>query len=96
MAEKRGNTGKLKYDFNQADNLEVQIGETWYRVTPRDFRSFNAPRRIAEIEYIGSIYLWGTNNIVKEPKSIGIQHVDDIDPRKQLNKRENERPQENS
>ena len=25
MAEKRGHTGKLKYDFNQADNLEVQL-----------------------------------------------------------------------
>jgi hypothetical protein len=91
MAEKRGHTGKLKYDFNQSDNLEVQIGEIWYRVTPRDFRSFNAPRRIMKMEYGGPIYLWDTNVVVKELKSIGIQHVDNIDPRKQLNKRENER-----
>jgi hypothetical protein len=96
MAEKRGHTGKLKYDFNQANNLEIQMGETWYRVTPRDFRSFNAPRRITEIEYNGPIYLWDTNTIVKEPKLIGVQHIDDVDPRKKLNKRENERSQENN
>lgn len=96
MAEKRGQTGKLKYDFNTVDNLEVQLDETWYRVTPRDFRSFNAPRRINKIKYEGPVYLWGTNNIIKELKSTGIQYVDNVDPRKKLNKRENERSQENN
>jgi hypothetical protein len=39
----------------------------------------------------------GIENLVKqEPKLIGIQHIDDVDPRKKLNKRENERSQENN
>ena len=97
MAEKKGNTGPLYYDFDTSKLLEVQLPSgNWYRVTPRDFRSFNAPRRITEIEYNGPIYLWDTNTIVKEPKLIGIQHIDDVDPRKKLNKRENERSQENN
>jgi len=48
MAEKRGFTGKLEYDFNTAGVLEVCIKETWYRVTGREFRSFDGCRRITE------------------------------------------------
>jgi len=48
MGEKRGNTGKLKYDFNTAWVCEIQYqeGGRWYRTIERDFRSFNGPRRI--------------------------------------------------
>ena len=48
MAEKRGFTGKLEYDFNTAGVLEVCIKDTWYRTTGREFRSFDGPRRISE------------------------------------------------
>ena len=37
MAEKRGFTGKLEYDFNTAGVLEVCIKGTWYRTTGREF-----------------------------------------------------------
>ena len=47
-AEKRGNTVKLEHDFNTAGVLEVCIKSNWYRVTSRDFRSFDGPRRITE------------------------------------------------
>ena len=78
-AEKRGNTVKLENDFNTAGVLEVCIKNNWYRVTSRDFRSFDGPRRITEptkvehgnpwvdlrtYEYYGPVYQWGTNNIV--------------------------------
>ena len=50
MAEKRGFTGKLEYDFNTAGVLEVCIKGTWYRTTGREFRSFDGPRRITQPE----------------------------------------------
>ncbi len=82
MGEKRGNTGKLKYDFNTAAHLEVEYKpECWVRVTPTEFRAFNCPRRINSVEYIGPIYLFNTNTIIKEPTKTGIQFVDDKDPR---------------
>jgi hypothetical protein len=92
MAEKRGNTGKLLYDFNQANNLEVEMDGVWYRVTPKDFRSFNGPRRVQDILYDGPIYLYGTNKIAETLDKIGLVHVDNIDPRIKLNKRHYERP----
>lgn len=49
-AEKRGHLVKLEYDFNTAGVLEVCIKDTWYRVTSRDFRSFDGPRRITQPE----------------------------------------------
>ena len=48
MSEKRGNTVKLENDFNTAGVLEVCIKNNWYRVTSKDFRSFDGPRRITE------------------------------------------------
>jgi len=50
MAEKRGNTGKLKYDFNTAGVLEVWLPrlEGWYRTTAKEFRSFDGKRRITQ------------------------------------------------
>ena len=50
MAEKRGATEKLIFDFNTAGVLEVFMpkrGE-WYRTTASDFRSFDGKRRITE------------------------------------------------
>jgi hypothetical protein len=46
MGEKRGNLEKLKYDFNTAWVCEVEMGEKWYRVLEKDFRSFNGLRRL--------------------------------------------------
>jgi hypothetical protein len=65
MAEKKGFTGKLKYDFPTQKCLEVKLKDTWYRVTPNDFRSFDAERRIGVGEdmtpYNDVIYYLGTN-----------------------------------
>lgn len=48
MAEKRGNTAKLIYDFNTSGVCEVCIKGKWYRTTAREFRSFDGERRITE------------------------------------------------
>ena len=82
MAEKRGHTEKLTYDFNTAGVLEIFLrNEKWYRVTSRDFRSFDGKRRITEptetvqgdvwnvnmrtYDYEGPVFLWGTNKQVR-------------------------------
>ena len=91
MSEKRGNTGKLIYDFNVAANLEVQVGDMWCRVTARDFRSFNGARRVSEVPYSGPLYMFATNTKVKEPTKQGLMFVDDIDPNSMYNKRSSER-----
>ena len=80
MSEKRGNTGKLKCTgFETHHVLEVQLSnKEWYRVTEKDFRSFNGPRRtsrpaktehrkvfqesITEI-YNGPHYYYGLNEV---------------------------------
>jgi len=76
MAEKRGETEKLRFDFNTAGLLEIYMKEQWYRVTAREFRSFDGLRRISEptkvelgnvqvpmhtYEYWGPVYMFGTN-----------------------------------
>lgn len=63
MSEKGGFTGKLKYDFDTAGNLEVFIPnlDGWYRVTSREFRSFNGKRRRNGESYDGPIYMYNTN-----------------------------------
>lgn len=91
MSEKRGNTGKLIYDFNVAANLEVQVGEMWCRVTARDFRSFNGARRINEVGYEGPLYMFATNTLVKETNKPGLVFVDNVDPNSFYNKRASER-----
>lgn len=50
MAEKRGHLEKMKYDFDTAGVLEVWMPklEGWYRVTSREFRSFDGKRRITK------------------------------------------------
>jgi hypothetical protein len=78
MGEKRGNTGKLKYDFNTAWVCEVEMQGKWYRVIERDFRSYNGPRRLTRpnppilgnvhvgnetFNYEGPYYFWNTNTL---------------------------------
>ena len=47
MTEKRGFTGQIHYDFDTSKNLEILLAnETWHRVIPNEFRSFNGKRRI--------------------------------------------------
>lgn len=93
MSEKKGFTGQLNYDFNNAACLEVQLNDNWYRVTGREFRSFNLPRRISEIingeyltkEYNGPVYLFMTNTKVKEKDlKPGLICLDNIDPRAEI------------
>jgi len=77
--EKTGNTEKIKYDFNTAANLEVYMLNLndWYRVTSREFRSFNGKRRMNGIEYNGSIYHYATNRRANKslfPKGKIIEH----------------------
>ena len=82
MSEKRGlEQLNLRNEFNTAGCLEIfnPEKEQWFRVTSKDFRSFNGPRRITEpvecklgtvnvemqtYEYYGPVYQWGTNNLV--------------------------------
>ena len=93
MAEKRGQTEKLRYDFNEARCCEI-----WYkglnryaRVTPREFRSFGGKRRILNVDnprnafyedYEGPVYYMMTNKKVPagqiEPK---VMFLGDKDPR---------------
>ena len=61
--EKTGNLEKLIYDCNTAANLEMFMVnlDGWYRVTSREFRSFNGKRRINNEEYKGVVFHYGTN-----------------------------------
>ena len=85
MGEKRGFTGKLTYDFEVSALLEVQTNRgTWARVTARDFRSWDGPRRITvnymdestktsvlgePQPYHGPLYIYGTNTQVEYHES---------------------------
>jgi hypothetical protein len=78
---KRGNTGKLQYDFDVSILLEVQmVNGSWARVTARDFRSWDGPRRTTTNymdestktsmkgepeDYHGPLYIYGTNTQVE-------------------------------
>jgi hypothetical protein len=68
--EKTGNTEKIKYDFNTAANLEIWMPNLndWYRVTSREFRSFNGKRRINGEPYYGSVFLYNTNKRANKSK----------------------------
>jgi hypothetical protein len=81
MAEKRGQLEKLKYNFDTAKAVYVKMNDKMYRITERDFRSFNGERYIFEkvngeyqhVPYKGPIYYHNTNKKCKEP--IGINKV---------------------
>lgn len=84
MGEKRGNTGKLEYDFNTAWACEIQLPSgTWKRTLETNFRSYNGPRRITRptrvelgnpyvenetFEYTGPVYYYKTNTICDRSK----------------------------
>ena len=76
MGEKRGETGKLEFDFNTAWAHEIQMNNgKCYRALDIHFRSFNGPRRISgpkgialgehlgseTFEYNGPTYYYKTN-----------------------------------
>ena len=49
MSEKKGHLVKMYYDFDTAGVLEIFLNnKTWYRVTSREFRSFDGKRRITK------------------------------------------------
>lgn len=50
MGEKRGQLEKMRYDFPTEAVLEVKIKDKWYRVTSREFRSFDGHRRYTKPE----------------------------------------------
>lgn len=98
MAEKKGSTIKLEYPFNSAACLEVQLPSgKWYRITPKEFRSYNYPRRISQLkndvyiieEYEGPVYLYDTNIVVNLNKirKKGLLFPNHVDPRKIKEKR---------
>ena len=88
MSEKRGQTEKLRYDFNTAKAVFIKNTKGGYsRITERDFRSYNGDRWIFEkvgdeyqyTPYHGPIYYWNTNKICKEPISENkIQYAHDV------------------
>lgn len=96
MTEKRGNTVKLVYDFNDARCCEVEYSPgKWSRTTPREFRSFGGNRRILNVDnpdnafyesYNGPVYLFGTNKKVN-PSNGEVQYENGIDPRDEFRKR---------
>jgi hypothetical protein len=86
MAEKKGNLGQLKYDFNTKWSTEVQLEDDgkWYRTTCREFRSFDGPRRIflkneegvwEYVNYEGPIYMYDTNTKVVKNNTYKIIYV---------------------
>lgn len=46
MAEKTGHLIKLEYDFHTSCVCEIFTLDSWIRVTEREFRSFDGPRRL--------------------------------------------------
>jgi hypothetical protein len=71
MSEKKGETGKLVYHFNTASDTKVCINDKWYRITPREFRSFDGKRSINDQEYEGPVYYFKTNKIASAPSNSG-------------------------
>ena len=78
--EKKGSTVKMVYEFDTSANLEIYLPnlKDWYRVTCRDFRSYDGKRRINGVPYEGPIYLFATNKEVpfnNTGKYIGYTYV---------------------
>jgi hypothetical protein len=84
--EKRGHLEKLKYDFNTAQGLEVEVEGVFYRTTANDFRSWGGRRRTLNTqdrtnpvyeEYFGPVYYLGTNKIVSHDEMVNnINYLD--------------------
>ena len=86
MSEKKGQLEKLRYDFDTAKGVYVKMNDKMYRVTERDFRSFNGERYILErvdgelqhVPYNGPLYYHNTNKKCKEPININrVQYAHD-------------------
>jgi hypothetical protein len=94
MAEKRGQTEKLVYDF--PTQLSTEIGYEdgfWIRVHCNRFRSYNGPRRILHLdkegkgeyqEYNGPVYYYESNKRLKDKTKKGYVYLNDIVPKPQL------------
>jgi hypothetical protein len=90
---------KLKYDFPTQLSTEIFKQDSWCRVTCKDFRSFNGPRRILKFkpngesfyeEYQGPIYLYETNHILKDMSKKGVVYPHDELPKPKLRQWEND------
>lgn len=89
-------TVTLKYDFEPYRCCEVKMGESWFRVTARQFRSFDGLRRISTgidnnnqliyKNYEGPIYIFKTNTIVESKGSNNFVYSDEGDPRDKMPK----------
>jgi hypothetical protein len=71
---KKGQTGKLIFDFDVSCCLEVELSTKDYaRATAEEFRSWGGKRRILDkktnqyIPYEGPVYLHFTNKKIDEP-----------------------------
>lgn len=90
MAEKKGNTVKLFYDFPTQLSTEVFDNGCWNRVTCRQFRSFNGPRRIMKFdkdnnmyyeEYNGPVFFFETNIKLKDMSKKGYVYPHEMKPK---------------
>ena len=94
MAEKRGQTVKLIYDF--PTQLSTEIGYEdgfWARVTCNRFRSYNGLRRILYLNeegkgeyknYNGPVYYFDSNIVLKDKTKKGYVYLNDMAPKPQL------------
>jgi hypothetical protein len=91
MSEKKGKPAKLIYPFPTQRCLEIKHYNTgqWYRVTPREFRSYKGERRILQFDetntpyyedYSGPVYYFESNIVYKE-NTPGFIYLHNIDPR---------------
>lgn len=66
MAEKKGFTGQLIYEFPTERLLEIELNSgRWCRVTCDTFRSYGGPRRIDGKTYNGPCYYQHTNKLAE-------------------------------
>jgi hypothetical protein len=98
MAEKKGSTVKLIYDFPTQLSTEVYENENWIRTTCKHFRSFNGPRRIMKFDsqnqsfyekYEGPVFLFETNIRLKDMTKMGYVYANDTMPKRVVRPYEN-------
>jgi hypothetical protein len=98
MAEKKGSTVKLIYDFPTQLSTEVFESGEWSRTTCNRFRSFNGQRRIMKFdkqnqpyyeEYNGPIFLYDTNIKLKDMTKKGYVYANDVMPKRIIRPHEN-------
>jgi hypothetical protein len=87
-------TVTLKYDFEPYKCCEIKMGESWFRVTARQFRSFDGERRISTHvdennqliyqNYEGPVYLFKTNVVVESKNRGEIIYTTEGDPRDKM------------